>query len=75
MHFGPAVFDLVTVPALLDLAEDLIGPEITSNPIQHVRIKPPSDALQSDEIRRPYQRDGLGTRIAVSPTPRPTKRP
>ncbi len=51
MHFGPAVFGLVTAPALLDLAEALIGPEITSNPIQHVRIKPPADALQADEIR------------------------
>ena len=51
MHFGPAVFDLVTAPRLLDLVEDLIGPEITSNPIQHVRIKPPAEALQADEIR------------------------
>lgn len=51
MHFGPAIFDLVTNSRLLDLVEDLIGPEITSNPIQHVRIKPPSGDLQSDEIR------------------------
>ncbi len=42
-HFGPAVFDLVRHPALLDIAESLIGPEITSNPIQHVRIKPPAE--------------------------------
>ncbi len=51
MHFGQAVFNLVTAPALLDLVEDLIGPEITSNPIQHVRIKPPADQLQGDEVR------------------------
>ena len=50
-HFGPAIFDLVTAPRLLDLVEDLIGPEITSNPIQHVRIKPPATDLQQDEIR------------------------
>ena len=50
-HFGPAVFGLLTAPALLDIAEDLIGPEITSNPIQHVRIKPPADTLRGDEIR------------------------
>ena len=50
-HFGPAVFDMITAPPLLDMVEDLIGPEITSNPIQHVRIKPPSDALQEDEVR------------------------
>lgn len=51
MHFGPAVFDMVTNPRLLDLVEDLIGPEITSNPIQHVRIKPPARDLASDEVR------------------------
>ncbi|NNE23165.1 MAG: phytanoyl-CoA dioxygenase family protein, partial [Rhizobiales bacterium] len=51
MHFGPAVFDFVTHPRLLDLVEDLIGPEITSNPIQHIRIKPPAADLYADEIR------------------------
>ncbi|MBD3678749.1 MAG: phytanoyl-CoA dioxygenase family protein [Rhodobacteraceae bacterium] len=50
-HFGPAVFDMVTAPRLLDLVEDLIGPEITSNPIQHVRLKPPAPDLRNDEIR------------------------
>ena len=34
MHFGPAVFDLLTALKLLDIVESLIGPEITSNPIQ-----------------------------------------
>jgi len=51
MHFGPSVFDMITAPHLLDMVEDLIGPEITSNPIQHVRIKPPERALRKDEIR------------------------
>lgn len=50
-HFGPAVFDLLTAPRLLDVAESLLGPELTSNPIQHVRLKPPATDLQSDEIR------------------------
>jgi len=50
-HFGPAVFDMLTAPRLLDAVEALIGPEITSNPIQHVRIKPPADDLRADEIR------------------------
>jgi hypothetical protein len=50
-HFGPAVFDLLTAPRLLDVVESLIGPELTSNPIQHVRIKPPATDLQRDEIR------------------------
>lgn len=50
-HFGPAVFDLLTEPRLLDLVEELIGPELTSNPIQHVRIKPPATDLQKGEVR------------------------
>lgn len=51
MHFGPAVFDMVTNARILDLVESLIGGEITSNPIQHVRIKPPQRVLPDDEIR------------------------
>ncbi len=51
MHFGPAVFALLTAPAILDIVESLIGPEITSNPIQHVRIKPPALHLRADEVR------------------------
>ena len=51
MHFGPAVFDMITAPRLLDLVEDLIGGEITSNPIQHVRIKPPARELATGEVR------------------------
>lgn len=41
IHLGPAVFNLLTSSRLLDAVESLIGPEIYSNPIQHVRIKPP----------------------------------
>ncbi len=51
MHFGPAVFDLVTCPEILDVVQSLIGPEITSNPIQHIRIKPPAPSLRDGEIR------------------------
>lgn len=51
MHFGPAIFDLVVAPQLLDLVECLLGPEITSNPIQHVRVKPPAPELAPDEVR------------------------
>lgn len=50
-HFGPAVFRMMTHPRLLDLAESLIGPEITCNPIQHVRIKPPATRLSGSENR------------------------
>lgn len=50
-HFGPAVFDMLTLPRLLDMVEDLLGPELTSNPIQHVRLKPPATNLRSAENR------------------------
>lgn len=50
-HFGQAVMDMIAAPSLLDVIESLIGPEITSNPIQHVRIKPPATDLRKDEIR------------------------
>ena len=45
MHTGPAVFNLITHPRVLDVIEQLIGGEILSNPIQHVRIKPPEHLL------------------------------
>ncbi len=51
MHFGPAVFDMVTHHRILDLVEDLIGGEITSSPIQHVRIKPPQNVVPASEGR------------------------
>jgi len=50
-HFGQAVLDMIRAPKLLDLVESLIGPEITSNPIQHIRIKPPATDLRSGERR------------------------
>ena len=45
MHTGPAVFNLITHPRVLEVVEHLIGAEILSNPIQHVRIKPPEHLL------------------------------
>jgi phytanoyl-CoA hydroxylase len=45
MHCGPAVFGLLRNRKLLDAVERFIGPEIYSNPTQHVRIKPPSRYL------------------------------
>lgn len=46
MHCGPAVFQLLRNPRLLDAVECFIGPRITSNPTQHVRIKPPTGHLE-----------------------------
>lgn len=46
IHVGPAVFRSLTSPRLLDLVEDIIGPEIFSNPVQHIRFKLPLHAVQ-----------------------------
>ena len=45
MHHGPAVFELLRNTRLLDAVEQFVGPEIFSNPVQHVRIKPPERFL------------------------------
>jgi hypothetical protein len=45
IHLGPAVFNLLTSPRLINVVEQFLGPEILSNPIQHVRIKPPEHLL------------------------------
>jgi len=50
LNAGPAVFDLLTHPRLLDIAEAFVGPEIYSNPVQHARIKPPKSALPSGSV-------------------------
>jgi phytanoyl-CoA hydroxylase len=57
IHLGPAIFDMLTHPRLLDLVEDLIGPEIFSHPVQHIRFKLPQRAVQEG------QTSGLVTRI------------
>jgi hypothetical protein len=38
---GPAVFRMLSNERLLDAAECFVGPEIYSNPVQHVRLKSP----------------------------------
>jgi len=45
IHVGPAAFRLLSTPRLLDLVEDMIGPEIYSNPVQHIRMKLPKRAV------------------------------
>ncbi len=45
VHCGPAAFGLLTNPRLLNAVEAIVGPEIYSNPTQHVRIKPPEECL------------------------------
>lgn len=57
IHTTEAMFNVLTHPRLLDAVEAFVGPEITSNPIQHVRIKPPEDRVP------PNQRGGLLVRV------------
>lgn len=49
---GPAVFATLRNEKLLDAVESLIGPEIYSNPVQHVRIKPPERFTPKNEHGR-----------------------
>ena len=46
---GPAVFALLTQAVLLDAVESMIGGEIFSNPVQHVRIKPPEGLVAAEK--------------------------
>jgi len=46
---GPAVFRALTDSNLLDVVESIIGAEIYSNPVQHVRIKIPEKYCPKDE--------------------------
>lgn len=39
---GPAMFNFLRNDNFLDAVECLVGPEITCNPIQHIRAKPPA---------------------------------
>ncbi len=41
MHIGPAVLELLTNPAILDVVEGLLGGEIAASPNQHCRLKLP----------------------------------
>jgi hypothetical protein len=52
MWVGPAVFRMLRNEKLLDAVESLIGPEIYSNPVQHVRLKPPEALTPKNEEGR-----------------------
>jgi hypothetical protein len=52
MWVGPAVFRALTNADLLDAVESIIGPEIYSNPVQHVRLKPPERLTPVDDQGR-----------------------
>ncbi len=46
---GPAVFRMLTNEKLLDSVESILGGEIYSNPVQHVRLKPPEHLTPVNE--------------------------
>jgi ectoine hydroxylase-related dioxygenase (phytanoyl-CoA dioxygenase family) len=49
IHLGPAVYNLLASERLLDAVESLIGPEISSHPVQHMRVKIPEHHISPDE--------------------------
>ncbi|WP_461173313.1 phytanoyl-CoA dioxygenase family protein [Arthrobacter sp. Z1-9] len=62
IHLGEAVFKLLTCPAVLDVVEQILGPEISVNPVQHVRLKLPAHALGDNPDpmmgKSPWHQDG-----------------
>lgn len=44
IHLGPAIFNLLRSPRVLDIVEQVIGPEIFVSPMQHIRMKLPHGA-------------------------------
>lgn len=48
MHSGPAAFNLMRHPRILDAVEAIIGPEIYCSPVQQMRMKPPEKLVHSD---------------------------
>ncbi len=57
IHTTEPIFNLLRHPRLLDVAEQFVGPEVYSNPIQHTRIKPPERMVPKDA------RNGLTIRV------------
>jgi phytanoyl-CoA hydroxylase len=49
LHLTESCFRLLTNKRLLDLAEELIGPEILVSPVGHVRIKLPEGTLEQGD--------------------------
>lgn len=45
VYTGPAVFELLRNPRILDVVESVIGAEIYSSPVQQMRMKPPMHGL------------------------------
>lgn len=46
---GTAVFRALTAKGILDIAESIVGEEVYSNPVQHVRVKTPESISPRNE--------------------------
>ena len=51
---GPAVFSLITHSNLLDVVESILGGEVSSNPVQHIRLKPPLRKVKGHIVENSY---------------------
>ncbi len=49
LNVSRAMFALLTHPRLLDIVEAIVGPEILSSPVQHVRFKTPAAPLRDGD--------------------------
>jgi phytanoyl-CoA hydroxylase len=71
LWLGPAIFRMLRNDRLLDAVESIIGPEIYSNPVQHLRFKLPDDRAPRDvngaliEPATPWHQDN-GTVLPVA---------
>lgn len=45
IYVGPGIFEILTSPKLLDVIEQVVGPEVLCNPVGHVRMKLPDGSL------------------------------
>ncbi len=59
VHTGPALFRLLSHPAILDIVESVLGEEIALNPVQQVRLQPPQRILSGSVAE--YSNIGLTT--------------
>ena len=66
----PAIFQFLRNDRLLDALESLIGPEITCNPIQHLRAKGPHRLSESSQsfLNVPWHQDSGVTWEEADPT-------
>ena len=48
INLRPGMFGFLTCGPLLDLVAEIVGPEVCCNPVQHLRLKLPQDAVPAE---------------------------